>query len=239
MRSKRAVAVLNSFRMVNRSLCELLGYEEAWFLARRIRDMVHPDDLEEALQERTRLITGPSDKSATKLRPVRADGATVWVRRVGALFGDLDNFRVVNESLGHGAGDEVLAIVADRIVAALQPGDRVGRFGGDEFVIVVHDLQDGLAVEHCAERVSASIAADLQVRGHRIVPTASMSPRRPDSSSPSAPRSWTRSVPCWPPARTCPVRSASTSRRSSWLRRVGSEACAKLSRDTGSTPLGS
>src|SRR5665647_1383226 len=198
-----------SFRVVNRSLRDLVGYDEAWFLAHRVRDMVHPDDVEEVLRARARVIAGSSDTS--KLRLVRADGATVWVRRVsvlirdgdgqpnllmvqveditteheaqealiyqafhdpltglhnrawildilkvdlraakrlghpvGALCVDLDNFKVVNESLGHAAGDKVLATGADRIVAGLRPGDRVGRFGGDEFVIVVQDVQDVL-----------------------------------------------------------------------------------------------
>jgi diguanylate cyclase (GGDEF)-like protein/PAS domain S-box-containing protein len=229
------------FRVVNQSLCDLLGYDEAWLLAHRVRDIVHPDDLAEVLQDRARVLAGTLEMNAAIQRMVRVDGTTVWVRRVavrirdgdgqpnllmiqvedvtaehaaqealayqafhdpltglhnrawildilevdlraterlgtsvGALFVDLDNFKVVNDSLGHAAGDEVLVVVADRIVAALRPGDRIGRFGGDEFVIVVQDVQDVLAVERCAERVSSSIATDLLVQGHRIVPTASI-----------------------------------------------------------------
>ena len=228
-----------SFRIVNRSLCNLLGHDEAWFLTRRARDMVHPDDIEEVLQRRNRVLAGSNDTGT--LRLIRADGATIWARRVsvlipgregqpsllmiqvedvtaehqaqqaltyqafhdpltglhnrawildilqadllaaqdlgasvGTLLVDLDNFNVVKGSLGHTAGDEVLAIVAKRIVAALLPGDRVGRLGGDSFVIVVGDVRDASDLEHCAERVSASIAADLHVQGHRIVPTTSI-----------------------------------------------------------------
>jgi diguanylate cyclase (GGDEF)-like protein/PAS domain S-box-containing protein len=229
------------FRVVNRSLCDLLGYDEAWFLAHRLHDMVHPGDLPDVLQESAQSFAGSLNAPAAILRLVGADGATVWARRVtvlirdadgdpnllmvqveditaehdaqealayqafhdpltglhnrawvldilkadlraakrlgklvAALFVDLDNFKVVNDSLGHAAGDEVLTTIANRIGGALRPEDRFGRFGGDEFVIVVQNVVDALEVERFAERVSAAIAADLQVRGHRIVPTASI-----------------------------------------------------------------
>jgi diguanylate cyclase (GGDEF)-like protein/PAS domain S-box-containing protein len=93
---------------------------------------------------------------------------------VGVFFIDLDNFKLVNDSLGHAAGDEVLATVADRIASVLRPVDRVGRFGGDEFVVVVPDVTDGQEIERVAERISNAIATELVVQGHRIVPTASM-----------------------------------------------------------------
>ncbi|MEP7194135.1 MAG: bifunctional diguanylate cyclase/phosphodiesterase [Actinomycetota bacterium] len=93
---------------------------------------------------------------------------------MAALFVHLVNFKIVNDSLGHAAGDEVLTTIAKRIGGVLRPADRVGRFGGDEFVIVVQDVEDALDVERFAERVSAAIGEDLQVRGHRIVPTASI-----------------------------------------------------------------
>jgi diguanylate cyclase (GGDEF)-like protein len=109
------------------------------------------------------------DVLSVDLRVARRLGTSV-----ATLFVDVDNLKVVNDSLGHAAGDEVLVAVADRIVAVLRSDDRVGRFGGDEFVIVVQGTHGVREVERFAERVAASIAADLTVSGHRIVPTASI-----------------------------------------------------------------
>jgi PAS domain S-box-containing protein len=70
-----------SIQVVNRTMCDLLGYDEAWFLAHRLRDLVHPDEVEKGARDRARLVDGSKDQLATKMRLVRSDGATIWVSR--------------------------------------------------------------------------------------------------------------------------------------------------------------
>ncbi|NTW38457.1 MAG: EAL domain-containing protein [Cellulomonadaceae bacterium] len=93
---------------------------------------------------------------------------------VGVLFIDVDNFKLVNDSLSHAAGDEVLQVVARRITQVMDPVDHVGRFGGDEFVVVVPDAAGPLDLERVAARICGAVAQDLVVDGHRIVPTVSI-----------------------------------------------------------------
>ncbi|MDP9071213.1 MAG: PAS domain S-box protein [Actinomycetota bacterium] len=79
------------------------------------------------------------------------------------LFLDVDRFKWVNDSLGHGAGDQLLVVVAERIQSALRPGDTVARFGGDEFVVLCEDLggeRDALAV---AQRLARSLAVPFEL----------------------------------------------------------------------------
>jgi diguanylate cyclase (GGDEF)-like protein len=90
------------------------------------------------------------------------------------LFVDLDNFKVVNESLGHVAGDEMLVAMARRIAASLPSDLRIGRFGGDEFLVVIPDAEGVRAVEAIAERVAQAVVEPLVVAGHTVVTSASI-----------------------------------------------------------------
>ena len=84
-------------------------------------------------------------------------------RRVAVLFLDLDHFKVVNDSLGHGLGDRLLVGISERLTVALRPGDTVARFGGDEFVILCEDLVEDAEAILIAERVDEALSAPFTI----------------------------------------------------------------------------
>ncbi|HEX2699113.1 MAG TPA: EAL domain-containing protein [Acidimicrobiales bacterium] len=94
-------------------------------------------------------------------------------RQVGVLFVDLDRFKVVNDTLGHSVGDEVLIRIGERLQAAVRPDDTVGRLAGDEFVVVC-DQVDGEELLQIAERAARTIEAPLSLYGRDAVITASI-----------------------------------------------------------------
>ena len=94
--------------------------------------------------------------------------------RVAVLFVDLDNFKVVNDSLGHGAGDRLLEAVAERLRRVVRPQDVIARFGGDEFTVLVSDVHDEQHALRVADRLSSSLRAPIVLDGQQRFITASV-----------------------------------------------------------------
>ncbi|MGY1750316.1 putative bifunctional diguanylate cyclase/phosphodiesterase [Modestobacter sp. SYSU DS0511] len=227
---------------VNDAFCALAGQQAEELLGTGWLDVVHPDDLDEVIEQATGVLLGgdgsdgDGSEGEAQARLVRPDGtelttvirfAHLFTPGVGAgfvgtieditdrlafetrlahqanhdpltglpnrtlladhvstwfvpgadslacIFLDLDNFKVVNDSLGHAAGDELLVEVASRLRATVRPGDLVARFGGDEFVVVCQQVSEADAVA-LAERIGAQLRRPVRLGGVDLRPQASV-----------------------------------------------------------------
>jgi len=108
----------------------------------------------------------------------RITQAIAWAKRqelhVGLMLLDLDHFKLINDASGHGAGDEMLKQVAQRLNQCVRDTDTVARLGGDEFVIVLTDLQESGDVDLIAEKILMSLSRPILINGHDVVVTASI-----------------------------------------------------------------
>jgi diguanylate cyclase (GGDEF)-like protein/PAS domain S-box-containing protein len=95
-------------------------------------------------------------------------------RTVGLLFVDLDRFKVINDSLGHDAGDQLLREVAERLTACLREGDTLARLGGDEFTVLLPDISGPEVAVAVAERIIDHLKAPFDLPGHSVVVGASV-----------------------------------------------------------------
>lgn len=94
--------------------------------------------------------------------------------RFAVLFLDLDRFKVVNDSLGHSVGDQLLMAIARRLEQCVRTGDTVARLGGDEFTILMDNIQSEADVLHLAERIHQTLLAPFHLAGQEIFTTVSI-----------------------------------------------------------------
>lgn len=118
-------------------------------------------------------ITGLSRRGPFELQ---LEAALIRARHDGEgaalIFLDLDRFRTLNESMGHGAGDAVLLEIADRLRQTLPPGALTARVGGDEFVAVWPGVSDSTEALRLASELSAALAAPMHVSGQEVLVSA-------------------------------------------------------------------
>jgi len=90
------------------------------------------------------------------------------------LFVDLDHFKRINDTLGHALGDQLLQVIAQRLLDCVRKGDTVARQGGDEFIIVLHDLQHEDDAAVVAEHILMQVTKPIQLENHEVVISASI-----------------------------------------------------------------
>jgi diguanylate cyclase (GGDEF)-like protein/PAS domain S-box-containing protein len=120
-------------------------------------------------------LTGLGNRNLfyTRLK-VGIEKASRHRRQLAVVFVDLDNFKVINDTLGHDVGDVLLSEVAKRITTCVRQEDVVCRLGGDEFTVYIEDFADAQALVGTAQRLTQAISEPCHITGHDIFVTASV-----------------------------------------------------------------
>jgi diguanylate cyclase (GGDEF)-like protein/PAS domain S-box-containing protein len=162
-----------SWRWLDVTSTNLLEDPSVEGLVHNARDITESRGYRESLRHRAShdALTELANRSAFGERL----GAALAAREqhLAVLLIDLDDFKIVNDTLGHDVGDGVLVAAAGRLLRCVRPEDTVARLGGDEFAVLLRDV-DYAAVQEVAERIGASVAQPIVTHGHTLLVQASI-----------------------------------------------------------------
>jgi diguanylate cyclase (GGDEF)-like protein/PAS domain S-box-containing protein len=156
---------------------DLRGDTTVGGLVLTLRDVTAQRQLEAELKHRAfhDALTGlPNrllfqDRAAGGLARTQRDGTTA-----GVLFVDLDDFKVVNDTMGHSVGDELLVAAGIRLSAVVRDSDMVARLGGDEFALLIENVEDPAAVDAFAARIVQAFGEPFALADGSVVSTATV-----------------------------------------------------------------
>ncbi len=159
--------------------CQAVHAGDGRFMGRRAsnRDITDRKQAEEQIQRLAyfdTLTNLPNRRMLLDRLEHALSQAKRFERSLAIMFLDLDNFKTINDTLGHDAGDELLKEVAVRLAACVRSGDTVSRQGGDEFIIVLTEVTQPQDAALVAEKVVASMAAPIRVAGRDLRVTTSI-----------------------------------------------------------------
>lgn len=150
---------------------------DGWLLVVTMRDITERKQAEEELMRRAThdILTGLPNRALIR---ERLTNALLRSRRnglsVAALFVDLDGFKLINDTHGHEAGDDLLKTVANRLIEQVRPGDTVARLAGDEFVILCEQVEQPTTMSLLATRINDALRQPIDFLGNDLLITASI-----------------------------------------------------------------
>ena len=175
---KRLIAASQDVGRGQYTLVETKSEDEMGFLTRAFNAMTEEVQREQAKLHRQAnfdALTGlPNRMMAYDRIRQEISRARRSNQRFAVFFIDLDNFKNVNDSLGHAVGDELLIAIGARVQASIRESDIAARLGGDEFVVLAPDITSEVRVEELAERLIKAVSEPQMLAGRKVVANCSI-----------------------------------------------------------------